>query len=133
MWHTSSGILVYDPKAETIPLGRWWLIVTCCPDLARYYREMLNRFYRGRFRVMRPAWESHISVVRGEEPPNPSTWNARAGEVISFQYSSEVESNGEYFWLSVQCPELHQIRSDLGLPPEPRHGLHLTVARIVDE
>ena len=62
---TSTGTLVYDPRAPTIESKPWWLIVQACPDLARYYRESLNRFYRGRFKVHRPAWDSHISVVRG--------------------------------------------------------------------
>src|SRR4051794_2513233 len=124
----SSGTLVYNPKAETIASRPWWLILRACPDLAAYYRDSLTRFYRAQFKVQGPAWGSHVSVVRGEEPPNPDAWGKYAGEEVAFEYDPELQSNGVYYWLAVTCPRLEAVRVELGLPPLPENGFHLTVA-----
>lgn len=126
----SSGILIYEPKAKSIPTpGAWWLILDCCPDLARYYREMLARFAPWN-KVMAPAWGCHISVVRGEEPPHKARWREGHGESVEFEYSPDLQTNGEYYWLPVRCDRLLEIRKRLGLG-EPVVGLHITVARMV--
>lgn len=124
----STGTLVYDPKAKTIESHPWWLIIQACPDLARYYRHWLNLFYRAKFKVQRPAWDSHISVVRGEEPLDVSAWGKYHGQEIEFEYDSELNTNGVYYWLDVECSRLSEIRMELGLPPMPTHPFHLTVA-----
>jgi len=124
----SSGIFVYDPKAKSIPnIGKWWLIIQCCPDLGRYYREMVNRYYRGSFKVQRPAWDAHISVIRGEEPSCPELWNTLAGQEIEFWYEDALLTNDRYYWMKVDCPAALDAREQLGLPRQPLLELHLTV------
>lgn len=123
----SVGILVYDPKARTIESKPWWLILQACPDLARYYRYSLNLFYRAQFTVQRPAWDSHISVVRGEEPLDRVAWGKYQDEEVEFEYDPELKTNGVYYWLDVECGRLFDIRVELGLPRIPRHLFHMTV------
>jgi hypothetical protein len=127
-WYKSTGVITYDPKAKTIDSKPWWLILACCEDLARYYRETYNLFYRGSSRkLMKPAWGSHVSVIRGEEPANKDLWLFRQGETVEFEYDGELLSNDLYCWLPVRCETLLNLREQLGLPRNPIHSLHLTI------
>jgi hypothetical protein len=129
--YTSSGILRVDPVASSgLPIGKWWLILQCDAEIGRYYREMFYAWNRARGRLQRPAWESHISVIRGEEPPKPDGWSALEGRLVEFRYSPELQTNDEYFWLDVECDELLDIREQLGLPRNPLFDLHLTIGRV---
>lgn len=128
MWRSSTGVITYDPKAKSIESKPWWMILQCCEDLARYYRETYNLFYRGSSKKLnKPAWGSHISVVRGEEPVNKDLWLARAGEVVAFEYDPELNTNELYCWLTVRCDAILDLRERLGLPREPIYPLHLTI------
>jgi hypothetical protein len=128
---SSFGTLVSEPKAKSIiNPGKWWLILVCCPDLGRYYRESFNYWYRARdIKLMKPAWDCHISVVRGEEPINKELWGSWDGCEVEFRYNPELQGNGEYYWLDVECAKLLDIREKLGLGA-PHFGLHLTIGRI---
>jgi hypothetical protein len=79
---------------------------------------------------MRPAWASHITVIRNEEPPNRDLWEKYNNQKVDFLYIPPVETNGEYFWLNVICDKLFQIREELGLPREPEIPLHLSIGHI---
>ncbi len=129
---TSSGLLVYDPPPKTgTALGKWWLIAECCPDLARYYRDTFAWQYRARgLKLQRPSWDSHVSIIRCEEPPRYDLWRKWDGKVIEFRYDPELKTNDEYYWLDVECEEFLNIREELGLPRQPIFGLHLTIGRI---
>lgn len=124
----SSGIFVCNPEAKGIPAGQWWLILQCCPDLAKYCRMMINKYNLGSFKVMKPAWDSHISVTRGEEPKNKELWNSLTGREVDFYYENKIETNDRYYWLPVQSDAILDVREQLGLLREPYYKLHLTVA-----
>ncbi len=128
---TSTGVLVSDPKANSIPnIGKWWLILACDNEIGRYYRETLYRFNPAAGKLQRPAWESHISVIRGEEPTHLELWGSFDGREIEFQYNPALQTNGEYYWLDVECEALGDIREALGLSRNSEFNLHLTVGRI---
>jgi hypothetical protein len=121
-------LLTYDPKAKSIDSKPWWLILQGCEELARYYREMYNHYYRGSGKKLnKPAWGSHVSIIRGEEPPNKNLWLLRAGETVTFEYDTELHSNDVYCWLKVRCDAMLDLREQFGLPRNPIHDLHLTV------
>lgn len=125
----SLGTLVYDPKLKSgSPSGAWWLIVECCRDLLAYYFATAGRLYGGRCTLLRPAWGSHVTVVRGEEPPNKAEWGYRGGAEVQFDHSPELQTDDAYWWLTVRCDELAAVRKRLGLRPVPEVGFHLTVA-----
>jgi hypothetical protein len=119
--------LTYDPKAKTIAGKPWWLILVCCDDLARYYRQQYSWFYKSKPQLQKPAWNSHISVLRGEKPQNQNLWGFRNNEVIEFEYEDRLLTNDLYYWLPVKCPELLDIRECLGLPRQGIFNLHLSV------
>jgi len=123
----SVGTLRYSPKL----LGnreseKWWLVLDCDPNIGKYYRTLYHLDHHGCRTLMRPAWQEHITVIRNEEPPDKTLWEAYTGEVIEFEYNPEPRTNGCYWWLSVTCPRLLDIREQLGLPREPSIPLHLS-------
>jgi hypothetical protein len=104
----------------------WWLILDVDPELGRYLRA---EYSRARFRTVQlqpPLWGTHVSVVRGEEPPAKAAWKSFDGRRVEVWYGRDVQETGEYAWLPASCPAATAIRVELGLPPEPTPGLHLT-------
>lgn len=128
----SRGTLRYSPKR----LGEadkaspnWWLILDCDEGIGKYYRFL---YHLSRHRVeslLKPAWASHVTVIRDEEPPDElkPLWEKYAGAVVEFDYDGHVHDNGNYFWIDVDCPQLLDIRVELGLPREPLYPLHLSI------
>ena len=127
----SLGTIRYSPKAKSIPdTSKWWVVIDCCPELCRYYRELWNWEHRfGTIVLHKPAWAGHISVVADEKPPDDklSVWQSHAGELIEFEYRPELQTNGQYFWLNVVCDAALDLRAELGLARNPFYPLHLTV------
>jgi len=123
----SNGILRYSPKKlGEYASPNWWLILVCDDEIGRYYRHLYHLSTYRIDQLQRSHWKSHISVVRNEKPLNENEWEKHAHETIEFQYNPEIETNGKYFWLSVVCPQLEEIRSKLGLG-NPMIPLHLTI------
>jgi hypothetical protein len=83
-WHESKGILRKDPRRKNIKFLPWWLIIEADPELGRYYLQMTNWEYRSHFQLQKPAWGPHVTIVRGEEPPNIGFWNALTSVEVGF-------------------------------------------------
>jgi hypothetical protein len=98
-------------------------------EISRYYRSLFYREFPYLGKLTRPVWGTHISVIRGEKIINSHLWKSDENKLIEFEYSGGVKDNGEYYWLSVSCPYLLDLREKLGLVREPRFGLHLTIGR----
>jgi hypothetical protein len=115
---TTTGVLTYVGE---------WAILQCDLETVVYYHWWLERFG---VKVNLPVWKSHVSVVRGEELPNPEAWGDYQDEEIEFWYSpSEIYWNGEYWWIDVYSPRLEAIRQELGLSPQPEYSLHWTIGK----
>ena len=71
-------------------------------------------------------------MIRGEEPSeqHKSIWKKYHGEEVEFEVFPPLKHDSLYFWLSVVCTRIHEIRLELGLPHNPRHGLHLTIGNL---
>jgi hypothetical protein len=124
----SSGVFRYSPRTSSIPNpSKWWLVIDCDEELARYYRSLCNWENRASFKLNRPAWGSHISVIADELPPKAELWNLYAGEIVEFEYEPILQNNGQYFWFSVKCNRAHEIRVELGLARDLKYPLHLTI------
>jgi hypothetical protein len=127
----SCGTLRYSPKALSKgPVSdNWWVVLDCDPELGRFYRHLYLQAARHTDKLVRPYWKEHITVVRNEEPPadKKPLWGRDEGRVFTFQYSPVIEDNDMFFWLRVHCPELLDLREELGLPRHPAAELHLTV------
>ena len=119
------GTLRYSSTFEEM---KWWLVVDCDKEIGKYYRNLYYLLHHKCRELQRPAWESHISVIRNEEPPKKDLWGKYNGLNITYQYNPVIRNNGIYFWLDVECNQLLDIREEIGLDREPYFPLHLTVA-----
>jgi hypothetical protein len=128
MWISSIGTLRYSPKllGEYRKSSKYWLVIDCDQEIGRYFRHLYHIAAYKCDRMDRPAWESHITVIRDEPPPDTSLWEKYAGKEVTFQYSPMVESDGTHFWLPVECEESLNIRVEMGLPRDPEFPLHMT-------
>lgn len=122
----SKGELRYSPQLLGEGSSKWWLVMDCDPEIGKYYRYLysLDRFHSAI--MVRPAWKEHITVIRNEEPPKPEAWHKYEGLVVEFGYRPEVLTNGEYYWLAIECPFLTELRQELGLG-EPEFPFHLSI------
>lgn len=130
----STGMLRYSPElgpgaGHTRRDGGntwWWLIVDCDPELGRYLRHQFLLGHRRTRTLQSPLWGAHISVIRGEVPPNPAAWKRLDGTTVEFDYDPVVCETEGFVWCPVPCAQALSIREELGLPREPSPALHLT-------
>ncbi len=126
--HRAEGTLVYGEN--------WWVrVLDIDRGIIDYYAWLTKRYGL-------PVMKSrpHITVVRGEEPPNKDVWGRYAGP-ITFWYSQNVRTdNGFHAWLDIWSEELFKLREELGLPSRPHRelngilvprGWHLTLGRLI--
>jgi hypothetical protein len=132
-WLESKGTLIYDPhgrnaKTRSKVSDPWWLLLMCDNEIIRYANWWLKK--RGVYIYGTSLYGSHISVIKGEKPPNKEAWKKYHGKKITFQYSNAINDNGKHWWYFVKCPELTSIRTELGLPAKPPYfRYHLTVGK----
>jgi len=110
---TSEATIVNDPSMNT-KFDPNWIIAKSCDDLAAYYRyQIISRF---NIRLLKPSFDSHISIVVGEEPIiNVDNWNHFNGNIVRFKYTNDIFTNGMHWWLRVECEEMNYIREYFGL------------------
>lgn len=131
-WLSTVGTFRYAPTNNGTFLRRdggtteWWLIIDIDPELGRYLRA---EYALSRYRTVQPQpplWGTHVSVIRGEEPPDKSAWKKFDGQRVEVRYEWDVTETKEYLWLPVVCPAANAIRVELGLPADPTPAMHLT-------
>ena len=85
-----------------------WISLTCCKELARYYRASLKKKH-----LFLPRYGSHITVCSGrwEEPADKSSWGKYEGKEVEFTYSNKIYHDGGFYWLRVQSEFLWKIRN----------------------
>lgn len=129
MWK-STGILRYSPKLLGGKSDKWWLVIDCEEEIGRFYRQL---YYLGTYKtsiIMRPAWDSHVTVIRNEEPIHKQFWEKYRDTKIDLVCLPPVQTNGKYYWLNVECDKLYEIREELGLPRLPEIPFHLSIGHI---
>jgi hypothetical protein len=128
MMYKSIGKLVYSPRTHLADSKRW-LVVLCDDAISEYYRTLFYREFPYLGKLIRPVWGTHISVLRNEYVPNYNLWRMDENKIIEFEYEPGVKDNGEYFWLSVRCEYLEDLRERYGVSRFPQFGFHLTIGR----
>lgn len=107
-----------------------WLVIDCDPEIGRYYRHLFHLMTHRCYKLQRPAWESHITVVQNEESINKSNWGKYNGHEVEFDIINEAGNDGEYYWFPISCKLALDIREELGLGP-PVHPLHISIGLVV--
>lgn len=112
---TSTGKIHYDDNEG------FRLTVEVSQELSDYYRSLIPKH----FRVNKPRWPAHITVVRPEKetPPKLRYWGNYEGEQTSFLYEPYILEGNGYCWLNVWCKRLETLRDELGLPIVSKYTL----------
>jgi len=125
------GKYAFDPLALTKSADLfkpWWVIIQLSDDTSDYYRWFVEKRYG--LKLQRPAWGSHISVIRGEETTQEK-WNSYKkeydGKPVKFTHQSELRSNGKHWWIRIISEEAKDLRENMGYPRDGLWGLHLTI------
>ncbi len=113
------------------------IIVSVDQEMVNYYRQLIPKYKR----VYKQRYPGHISVVRNERPENYRVWYKHSSRLIEFQYNNVIYNDEVYYWLEVVCPQLEDIRAELGLPntsqwtksPTGGHSFHITLGNVKHE
>lgn len=134
---TTTGTFRYSPTIRDDSTTRrdggstvWWLILDCDPELGRLMRHFYQLSRHKTVAPQPPLWGTHVSVIRGEEPPDKTHWKRLAGVTVELEYEPEVRETHDYLWVPVWCPVVNEHRAELGLPTEPNPPLHLTFGNL---
>jgi hypothetical protein len=124
--HVSTGRLQFDPGIGTKHYDPWWMLLIGDTEIQKLYAWYMKRW--GLPVILSTHWGCHVSVIKHEEPPDKSLWG-NIDPAITFRYSSNIRwENGTHAWLDVYCPQLSEIRQEMGLPA--KEWFHLTIGRL---
>ncbi len=112
--------LQYDPNLgkELIDYEPFWLIGTGDAGIGMYYQHLLKIEMQRQCRYLvidKPAWNTHVSVVRGEEPTIAGIWGKHARRKIKIDYEPIIKTNYLHYWLDAYSSDLEDIREEMGL------------------
>lgn len=119
-WYAAYGTLRYCPNSG-------WVVMDTPNSIVRYYSWWVRKLTWKKGST--PLHGSHCTVVNGkvEDVRKNAAWGLRQGAIIRFEYNSAIKTNGQYYWLTVRCPALQDIRRELGLKPFPKWEYHITI------
>lgn len=135
--HKSTGIIIYDPSRPGMKSGfkqnknhrtDWWCVLDIDREITRYLRWHLAKNVPGLV-LHNPAWDAHVSILRGEEPDNNKKhlWKKYHNKKIDFWYSTNVYNSNHFWTVYVYCPFIKEIRKEMNKPFD--WDLHLTIGR----
>ncbi len=145
-WLEGSGRCVYDPPRPAMKnkKTKWWVVLDVDTEITRYYRwwadkEVLNPLGFDKGGLKQPAFDAHISVLRGEEPPADKMhlWRKHHNEIIPFRYRPIIRRSGDttgwdrddaFWFIDIDCPMLDDIRTEFGF--RIGYKYHLTIGRL---
>lgn len=127
------GTLVYDPDRGTMKKKKdFWLVLQLPLQLARYYQYFIRTNLH--IDVKDPPWGTHVSIVRGEVPPNPEYWKKYDGKKIKIRFNPDIvqvkdkKNPGSFFIIEFDDEFIGNIRKELGLHSKYLR-YHITVGR----
>ena len=122
---------MFDGYGKLFYYPSWWMIIKVDEEICRYYRNLV--YLHNRYLKLNPSRNgAHITIIAGkyETPVHKHLWNKYEGEKIDFKYNPEINTDGEYFWVEVECKRAEEIRKELGLSPKIIQPWHLTVGNV---
>lgn len=157
-----TGKMIFDPKplnGDVSMFKPYWSIIKTDDDFDSYYKWFLHKRYGYNsilsitddyikpyneiygLKLQKPAWGSHISVIRGEIKEGLTTddeinewWdyykNKYNGKNYEFVYDLTPKTNGKHWWLKIYSDELTDLRKEMGLFKSDI-GLHITLGMTV--
>lgn len=127
---TSTGILQYDPGKGSKHFESNWALLLCDDEISRYYSWLFKSRGIDTYPNNNGLWGTHISVMKGDDIPNPEGWGKYEGYEVEFYYNHIIRfDNGKHAWLDIYSEDLSAIREELGFTFKPWY--HLTIGRLV--
>lgn len=118
--HATAGILRYTGH---------WLLLQCDDEIARYYAAEVQRRLGIKLHY-KSQWGAHVSVIRGEKLlKNETKWGWHEGKEVRIKYTHDIYTNGQHWWLNVECDALAKVRGFYGFGTKKR-WFHLTIGRL---
>ena len=126
LFRSSSGFLRYTPPYK--------VHVAVDHELATFYRSLIPKTVD----VNVPMYPPHITVVRKETLPKMEFFGKYEGELVFFDYETDIHHDETYYWLNAYSKRLEDIREELGLPvtsvftrpPDGRWCFHITIGNL---
>lgn len=114
----------------TIRYKNDWIILEVPYSIVKYYQWWVEKFIWKKTSTSYHA--PHVTILPGKHEPGLNKhvlWGKYEGLNVEFEYSSTVftDEKGEYYWLVVDCPFIYTLRKQLGLKPNLKWPLHLTI------
>lgn len=125
---SAKGTLVYDPESRIV-FEPWWLLLKTDKSILDYYQHWIKSIYDVDF-IRQTVWGPHVSVNRGDIPPDIMKWRKYDGEVVDYKYSNRIYRKHWFFCVEVYSTRLEDIREEMGLSRLPPKGFHMTIGRI---
>ena len=121
-WYAATGTLRYCPNSG-------WVVMDIPNSIIYYYAWWVRTLTWKRGSP--PLHKGHVTVVNGkyEDVRKEPTWALRQGARLRFEYCSVIHTDhkDKYYWLLIKCPDLRNVRKELGLRPYPKWPYHATV------
>jgi hypothetical protein len=128
------GIIEFDPvnvtkKHNAQSSWKKTAMVKFDDDTFAYYSWFLEK--RFNLKLNKPLRGTHVTIIN-DKCDDEIYAQARQmfhGKEITLQYDPTlIRSNDKgHWWLKVYCEDARNIRSVMGLTPDPYFGLHLTI------
>lgn len=129
--YKSSGTVIVHPRDRSKGTDPLWVVLHIDDDLGDYLFSLTKKETQCWYALQKPAWKHHISIVRGELEAQVGSVFSFDGEIVEFSYDTNIYQAGGHFCVNCECPRVSEIRTSLGLSPEPPIPLHLTFAVVV--
>jgi hypothetical protein len=119
--HTATMKIIYTPDG--------WCRGITDYQIQAYYSHQIEKRFGIRLHT-RSLHGAHISIIRGRKEKLLKNHQDQPlkNRIVTFQYSHEVFTNGDHWWLNVRCDSIREIREHFGLEYRPRR-YHLTIGR----
>jgi hypothetical protein len=98
-------------------------------DTSIYYSWFLQK--RFNLKLNKPLRGTHITIINDKIDGDVYTQARQIfqGQELTFRYDPTlIRSNDKgHWWIKVYCDDVRNIRTAMGLTPDPYFGLHLTI------
>lgn len=113
-----------------------WVTAWMDEQILDYYFTFIPKSYR----VVKPRWKAHFTVVRPEDNPTLELWGKHDGEVVEMIYDPYlwVDYERGMWWFNLWCKVAEDIRIELNTtiisritkPPRPGYNkcFHCTIS-----
>jgi len=98
-----------------------------------YYAWLI--FKRFNLKLIQPLRGTHVTFINDivDDEIYRQAREFFNGKEVTIKYDpTHIRSNTKHWWMKVESDDAHNIRSAIGLDPNPYFGLHMTIGLVKD-